>query len=94
MTACYRCATEIRLDRVGARDVCSKCHAWLHCCRNCEFYSPGAHNDCHEPNAEVVADKENGNFCDFFRLGSVAAAGAGKSDDARAKLERLFGKKS
>jgi hypothetical protein len=72
--ACHRCSAEVGVSAVGVRDVCERCSAYLHCCRNCGFYEPGVHNDCREPNAEVVADKEQGNFCDFFRLGSVPRA--------------------
>jgi len=28
-------------SRVGTLDVCPKCHADLHACRNCQFYDPG-----------------------------------------------------
>jgi hypothetical protein len=90
---CHRCAGEISSARIGVRDVCDRCQAYLHCCRNCELYQPGAHNDCREPSAEPVADKELGNFCDFFRLGAVAAKPAAGRDQARAKLDQLFPRK-
>lgn len=94
MRTCYRCGTGTPLEKVGFRDVCEKCRAWLHCCRSCELYEPGAHNDCREPGAELVAEKEQGNFCDFFRFapGPRARAG-GKPEDARARLDALFRKK-
>jgi hypothetical protein len=75
--ACHRCSAEVGVSAVGVRDVCERCSAYLHCCRNCEFYEPGVHNDCREPNAEVVADKEQGNFCDYFRLSFAPGAAAG-----------------
>jgi len=93
MKTCTRCGAPVALDSVGARDTCERCHAYLHCCRNCEFYEPGAHNDCREPNAEVVADKEQGNFCDYFRYASAVPAAAARSKDPRADLERLFRKR-
>ena len=92
MKTCHRCGAPVARDSVGARDTCERCHAYLHCCRNCEFYEPGAHNDCRETNAEVVADKEQGNFCDYFRYASGAPAAA-RPDDARGELERLFRKR-
>jgi hypothetical protein len=101
MKTCWRCGADVALERVGARDACEKCHAYLHCCRGCDFYEPGAHNDCREPSAEPVADKEQGNFCDFFRFGSAPrAAVAGKASrepaergtEARARLDALFRK--
>ena len=92
MSACYRCGRSVERDGIGARDVCDSCGAYLHCCRNCDFYEPGAHNDCREPNTEVIADKENGNFCDYFRPSGRPAAAAGRPSDARAKLDALFRK--
>jgi hypothetical protein len=92
MSGCHRCGTDVARDTVGVRDVCDRCHAYLHCCLNCDFYEPGAHNDCREPNTEVVADKEDGNFCDYFHLAAVSRAPRSQAGDARAKLEELFRK--
>ena len=91
--ACHRCGAEVAESAVGVRDVCERCRAYLHCCRNCEFYEPGAHNDCREPNAEVVADKEQGNFCEYFRLSPAPRGAASLTSDARTKLDALFRKK-
>jgi hypothetical protein len=89
---CHRCARELAVALVGVRDVCTGCGAWLHCCRNCEFYERGRANDCREPRAERVVEKEAGNFCDWFRPAAVASAAAG-NDRARATLDDLFRKK-
>lgn len=95
MKLCYRCGTEAALERVGARDVCERCRAYLHCCRNCSFYEPGVHNDCREPNAELVAEKEQGNFCDFFRFAESGTRPRSESPgNARTKLDALFRKKT
>jgi hypothetical protein len=89
--ACYNCGREIGpAEQVGRRDACLACAADLRCCRNCRFYSPGAHNDCREPQAERQVDKVRGNFCDFFSFADSAPAGAAASGDARAALDRLF----
>ena len=89
---CHRCGRETSGDRIAVRALCADCGAWLHCCRNCGFYAPGAANDCREPNAERVADKEQGNFCDWFRAGAAAVAGK-ETSDARARLDALFARK-
>jgi len=75
--------------------VCAGCGAWLRCCRNCAFYAPGVANDCREPNAERVVDKEAANFCDWFRAAAEPAALSPATDAAaaRARLGALFGKK-
>ena len=91
---CYRCGTAFEGDRVPLRDVCARCGAFLHCCRNCDFYAPGVANDCREPWAARVSDKEQGNFCDWFRpgKGSRPDADAGVIG-ARAALGALFKKR-
>jgi hypothetical protein len=94
MSACYRCGSEISSETAGARAVCERCGAYAHCCRNCEFYEPGAHHDCREPNVEPVADKEQGNFCDYFRLsGRTGGASTNPAANAKAKLDALFRRK-
>ncbi|MFQ6078516.1 MAG: hypothetical protein ACE5NJ_05195 [Thermodesulfobacteriota bacterium] len=93
---CYKCGTEIRLSgRPSRQDTCPKCAAYVHCCRNCRFYDPNAHNQCREPQAEWVRDREKANFCEYFEAGEVMQIPADKSrkEEARKKLEELFKKK-
>ena len=89
---CHRCGADTEAERIGVRDVCARCAAYLHCCRNCVLYEPGLHNDCREPTAERVADKEAGNFCDHFRP-AVRAGARATPGDARSRLEALFKKR-
>ena len=88
---CHGCGTVAEVERVGVREVCARCTAHLHCCRNCAFYEPGRNNDCREPNAERVADKERGNFCDYFRPAAPGETTA-TARETRARLEALFEK--
>jgi hypothetical protein len=91
---CYRCGAPFDGERVPVRGVCSRCSAFLHCCRNCDHYAPGLANDCREPQAARVSDKEQGNFCDWFRPATAAHAPAGPSaGEARAALDALFKKR-
>ena len=90
---CYRCGTPFDGERVPVRGVCARCAAFLHCCRNCDFYAPGLANDCREPRAERVADKEQGNFCDWFPPASTPRPAATSASGARAALDALFAKK-
>ncbi len=92
---CYNCNTQIDIERKPHRqETCPKCMAYLHCCRNCRFYDPNAHNQCREPQAEWVKDKEMANFCDFFEPASeISSTDASKRDEARKKLNELFKKK-
>ncbi len=75
-------------------DVCAGCGWALHSCRNCEFHDPVVNNQCREPAAEWVADRENANFCEFFRI-SPKTRGPGGRDraaEAKKKLEDIFRK--
>ncbi len=78
----------------GRRDDCSKCHADVHVCRNCKFYDRAAYNECREPSADRVIEKDRANFCDFYQPGNPSGP---SEDDAQAKLraaaEALFKKK-
>jgi hypothetical protein len=94
---CFACNAEVPLaagERVGFRDACGRCRADLHVCRNCAHHDPGAHNECREPHAEWVSDRERANRCDWFRAGAggggAVAASAAK---ARSALDDLFKKK-
>ncbi len=78
-------------ERVGFRDTCDGCGQDLHSCLHCAFYDPSAYNECREPNAERVSDRERANRCDYFAPGE----GEGGSADpaaARAALDALFKK--
>jgi hypothetical protein len=90
---CHRCGLEIACASVGVRDCCEACTAYLHCCRNCDFYEPGASNDCREPNAERVVEKELANFCDYFRPAIPRRDGPAPSAGPRAALDALFRRK-
>lgn len=91
---CHHCKKEVQItDRVGRGDTCPFCNADAHCCLNCTFYDISAYNDCREPNAERVLDKDRANFCDYFEFAQDRKGGLpSKELDAKAKLEALFTK--
>ncbi len=93
---CFACNAEIPLatgERVGFRDECPGCGADVHVCRNCGFHDPSAYNECREPSAERVDDRERANRCDYFRPGGGGGgARAAAQQKARHDLERLFKK--
>lgn len=78
----------------GRRDDCPKCHADVHACKNCKHYDPKAYNECREPSADRVQEKDRANFCDFF-LGADPSAGpvVDKAAALKAAAEALFKKK-
>jgi hypothetical protein len=89
---CWSCGTALPLaagERIGFRDTCTGCGADLHACRGCEFHDPAAYNECREPAAERVSDRERANRCDYFSPAD-RAPGAPAASDARARLDALF----
>jgi hypothetical protein len=95
MKICHSCRKELLIERtVGRQETCPSCGADLHVCLNCTFYSPGAYNECREPQAERVVEKKRSNFCDYFVFIDDAArkGQAAKKDDHRSRLDALFKK--
>ncbi len=92
---CYKCGTEVEVLQGGAvsrRDECSKCKADLHCCRNCKFYDLTAYNECREPEAERVVEKDKPNYCDYFEFKQTTTGGTvvDKKQEAFKALDDLF----
>jgi hypothetical protein len=97
MIFCYSCGKAIEgWEPIGRQDICSYCRSDLHCCLNCRLYDEYAHNKCQEPSAEWVSDREKNNFCEFFVFRESGTAGSKirQPEEARAKLEALFKKKT
>ncbi|MCI1209818.1 MAG: hypothetical protein LKF96_10285 [Treponema sp.] len=91
---CWKCGNSVENVRDLHRTaVCPFCGADLHCCKNCSFYEPGSHYDCHETIDEPVTDKESANFCSYFSLRtsfSGAADSAAAQQKARDAFNHLF----
>jgi len=91
---CFHCKQNIAVEgRVRREAVCENCRSYVHCCYNCRFYDRAAHNQCKEPAAESVRDKEKANFCAFFEGNKNAAGENTRAAEARKKLDALFKKK-
>jgi len=67
MKFCHKCQAAFETAfQIGFRDVCPKCQAYLHCCKNCRLYDRNAYHQCHSSTTEFVQDKEKANFCEEF----------------------------
>lgn len=78
----------------GRRDECPKCHSDVHACKNCKHYDVKAYNECREPQADRVQEKDRANFCDYFY--GADPSGVSASDQQKnlmAAAEALFKKK-
>lgn len=85
-------------DRIGAREECPECAAFLHTCVNCARFDPST-GACTLPDAEPVRDPRMANFCEFFHFEPDAPRRAAPPEDvpdrsaekdARQKFEDLF----
>ncbi len=94
MRVCFRCGGTIPGDqRILRKEECPSCEQDLHCCRQCRFHDTGLNNQCAEPQADPVLDKERANFCDFFQIaegGGSTARGSKESGAARDAWSKLF----
>lgn len=78
---CYKCQHELEL--MGNKDVsrneeCPSCYANIRCCMMCGFYDKNSYNECREPSADRVVEKEKPNFCDYYKLGTNNKTGDNK----------------
>lgn len=86
MKTCFKCGAEITAEFISRRDECPRCCTDLHVCCNCEFYEKGRANDCREPQAEPVTEKDRSNYCDFFRFRKPG----GEHKSGRAEADKLW----
>jgi hypothetical protein len=68
MKKCHKCGGVIDIEKISRRDECRVCGADLRVCLNCAFYDEGRSNQCFEPQAEKVKEKDRSNYCDFFQF--------------------------
>jgi len=97
LVRCGACGAERMFDGIVGRSArCARCGADLRCCTNCRFHDTSAYNECSEPAAERVVEKDRANFCDYFSpapAGSSQAGAAVPGGDAADTLEQLFRKR-
>lgn len=90
--SCYNCNSELEFEagaKITRHDECDKCKANLRCCKMCLFYDVLVYNECKEPNAERILDKERPNFCGYFEVGS-ASNNSNDRDQLFADANALF----
>lgn len=91
MKACHHCHSLVDpLLIVGTHTLCPTCERPLHSCVNCRFYSPGSYHDCLEGVDELIEEKKEANFCDFFMLGEDSLGEERKKADAKKRAEAFF----
>jgi len=99
VSMCWYCGSAVTdPDPIGRSARCPDCGKDIRSCRSCRFFRPGSRGDCAETIDVPVADKERGNFCDWFSLnptfrsateGETSARKSASS--ARSSFDALFG---
>jgi len=88
---CYYCKKELKISEKPPRDsICPSCGNYLKVCLNCKFYNTDSYNQCFEPMAERVYDKEKANFCEYFHFTKKAHIDITAVNDPFEDIKRLF----
>lgn len=90
--SCYKCSTVLELEphmTISRSEECPKCFTSIRCCKMCSFFDITAYNDCREPMANRILEKDKANFCDFFKLGKAGNTGP-SGDDLKSAADALF----
>ena len=89
---CYNCGEELLFEvKIGRRDMCPSCYAYLHCCFNCKFWVKDVHNQCTETQGEFIRDRAEGNFCLYFTFKPLVDLGDDEASQAKQQLNSMFG---
>ncbi len=63
---CWNCSTML-MNGIEFDAECPKCHAALHCCKQCTHFEPSTRFQCLKPIPERVNKKDQANQCTFFK---------------------------
>ncbi|MEZ5551045.1 MAG: hypothetical protein R3E82_09175 [Pseudomonadales bacterium] len=91
---CWNCGHD--LDDVprpiSRHEHCRKCFEALHACRQCRHFRHDLNSRCFEDRADPPMNKENANFCDYFRPdgGAFSSRRPRRSEAAHSRLNSLF----
>jgi len=92
---CFKCEYPVTLEAmkdVNRYENCTKCNASIRSCMMCSFYDTSSYNDCREPTADRITDKEKANFCDFFKLSNSSHTNKNKKIETMSAAAALFKK--
>lgn len=93
MRNCHHCHGEIACSSpVGRSELCPRCGRDLRSCHNCTFFDLQSYNQCREPNAEPVTEKDRANFCEYFVFRETSDPETIKRSDPRTGWDALFKK--
>ena len=62
---CFNCAVALPPD-IDFKGSCPKCHAALHCCKQCVHFEPSTRFQCTKPVPVRIPSKDQANTCELF----------------------------
>src|SRR5262249_18326226 len=65
-TRCFNCSTTLPANGDFPAE-CPKCHASLHCCKQCAYFEPSTRFQCLKPVPVRIAVKDQANECTLFK---------------------------
>ncbi|MDF1527646.1 MAG: hypothetical protein P1R74_00840 [Sedimenticola sp.] len=88
---CWHCGTELLAADFGRETSCLSCGKPSRVCKNCRWYDIARTNQCQEPMAERIQEKERANYCEFFEpTMDLQSEGTTASQSLRQSAEDLF----
>lgn len=63
---CYNCSTTLPAGSDFPSE-CPKCHAALHCCKQCSYFEPSTRFQCLKPIPVRISPKDQANQCELFK---------------------------
>lgn len=91
---CWNCGHDLAdVPRpISRHEHCRQCFEALHACRQCRHYRSDLNSRCLEDRADPPMNKENANFCDYFRPhgGAFSRQRPQRSEAAQSRLDSLF----
>jgi hypothetical protein len=92
---CWNCGASLESIPlpVSRHAHCQSCFEPVHSCRMCRFYAESRPGQCDDERADPPTQKENANFCEYFkpRFNAYSNQRGIAADSAKARLESLFG---
>jgi hypothetical protein len=92
---CWNCGASLEAIPlpISRHAHCQSCFEPAHSCRMCQFYAESIPGQCEDERADPPTQKENANFCEYFkpRPDAYSNQRGVAADSARARLETLFG---
>ena len=91
---CWKCGGALSdlLMPLPRHEECPHCRAQLHVCRMCVFFDTTLAQQCREPVADLVSDKQRANFCGYFQVNPDAfTASTDQAAASHQALDAMFG---